>query len=429
MAHLIRFRKIILAVMLLVLALFLLEMMLRLGGVLYLHLKYPAKPVKADLHCFNILCLGDSFTQGFGAPPGKSYPEQLQELLKGKTNKNIVVYKEFRINSSTILKYLEKDIDTYNPGLIIIMTGCNDQWNMENCSDAAFEDGNLLEKIDIFCGGSRVYKLVKISFLNLRALTTNKDPKFTEEGSIGRKLTYFHVPETVEHFRLGEDYMNKGEYELALNEFNIAEKLEPHNSWVHWRKACIYVRVVNEPALCEKELKLALWYGDSSIVGYVFALLYESCRDESKVFAIIKEMESIIDAKYNGREKVKAKRYLRRLYLLYSEKKWVEKIVAYNLKEIIKTIKGKNIKVILMHYPVEIAPHTRMVTEKAGMLSNTIVIDNHKIFADKLKTLRRDDLFAGDGHFNANGNRLIAENLRKVLIKERMFDDPRSRRP
>ena len=81
-----------------------------------------------------------------------------------------------------------------------------------------------------------------------------------------------------------------------------------------------------------------------------------------------------------------------------------------------------------MHYPIG-ATHVRVVTEKAGMLFNTIVIDNQKIFADKLKILRRVNLFIGDGHCNANGYKLIAENLAKVLIQERMFDDPGNRRP
>ena len=427
MVHLIRFKKIILAIILFVLALFLLEMMLRLGGVLYLNLRYPTKPVKADSQGFNILCLGDSYTQGFGAPFGRSYPEQLQELLKKQTNKNIAVYKEFRINSSTILKYLEKDINTYNPGLIIIMTGGNDRWTMDNCSAAAFEDGSFSEKIDIACSGLRVYKLVKISFLNLRSFITKQDLKSIQEENIEKTPIHFCIPQAEEHFYLGEQHMYNGEYELALNEFNIAERLEPQNPWVHWRKACIYIQVIKEPVLGERELKLALRYGDSSIVGHVF-LLY-GYIDDGKVDATIKEMDSIIDAKYKGRDKIKAKKYLRRLYLLNSEKKWVEKVVAYNLKEIIKIIKGKNIKVILMNYPDGIVPHTKMIIEKAGMLFNTIVIDNQKIFADKLKILRRVNLFIGDGHCNANGYKLIAENLAKVLIQERMFDDPGNRRP
>lgn len=414
------FRKIIFAVMLFVSALFLLEIALRAGGALYLNLKYPSKPVKADPGSFKILCLGDSFTQGFGAPVGKSYPEQLEELLKGQANKNVTVYKEFHINSSTVLKCLKKDIGTYNPDLIIIMTGCNDLWNMENCSDSAFGDSSFLESIDISCSGSRVYKLIKISFLNLRAFLSKKDFKFIEKEDIENTLRHFSVPEAEEHFILGDQHMYKGAYESALEEFNIAETLEPRNPWVHWRKGCIYLRAIPESDLCVKEFKLALQYGDSSVVGYVFAFLYEFYRDYGKAYAI---MEPIIDANYNGEEKIKAKRCLKRLYLLYSEEKCVEKVIAYNLKETIKIIKGKNIKVVLMNYPAIVAPHVKMIAEKAGKLFNVVVVDNNEIFTDKLKVLNEKDLFIADGHCNANGYKLIAENLCKTLIKGRMLDD------
>ncbi|MFH1801017.1 MAG: GDSL-type esterase/lipase family protein [Candidatus Omnitrophota bacterium] len=407
--------------MLLVLALFLLEIMLRLGGVLYFQFKYPSKPVKVDSNGFNMLCLGDSFTQGFGAPHGKSYPEQLQELMKGQTNKNIIAYKEFRINSSTILKNLEKDIHTYHPDLIIIMTGCNDLWNMENATDSAFGEDDLLGKIDIALSGSRVYKLIKISYLNLSALAAGKYPKLINEENSKKK---FSTSEAEKHFSLGEQHFHSGERELALNEFNIAEGLEPQNPWVHWRKACIYIQAMHETSLGENELKLTVWHGDSSVLEYAFMLLsqlYEG--DSEKIQAMIKEMEAIIDARYNGKEKVKAKKILKRLSLLRNDQKTLEKVVAYNLKEIIETIKGKNIKVILMNYPDEVAPRIRSVVERAGMLSSALVIDNHQTFKDKLKTLRQEDLFAADGHCNANGYKLIAENLQQALIKERMLDD------
>gem|GEM_PF-2013877 len=426
MAHLTGFRKAILIITLLVLVLFLLEIALRAGGALYLNLKYPSKPVKADPSSFKILCLGDSFTQGFGAPIGKSYPEQLEELLKGQANKDIAVYKEFHINSSTVLKCLKKDIGTYNPDLIIIMTGCNDLWNMENCSDSAFGDSSFLKNMDISCSGSRVYKLIKISFLNLRAFLSKKDFKFIEKEDVESTLKHFNVSEAEGRFILGEQHMYKGAYESALEEFNTAEKMEPRNPWVHWRKGCIYLRAIPEPALCVKEFKLALQYGDSSIVGYVFAFLYEFYRDYSEAYAI---MEPIIDANYNGEEKIKAKRCLKRLYLLYSEEKCVEKVIAYNLKEIIKIVKEKNIKVVLMNYPAIVAPHVKMVAEKSGKLFNTVVVDNNKIFTDKLKTLKEEDLFIADGHCNANGYKLIAENICNVLIKERMLDDSGNNRP
>ena len=50
-------------------------------------------------------------------------------------------------------------------------------------------------------------------------------------------------------------------------------------------------------------------------------------------------------------------------------------------------------------------------------------IDNYAIFQAKLKQapLKREDLFIGDGHCNAAGYNLIAENVYKVLIENKMI--------
>jgi lysophospholipase L1-like esterase len=424
MAHLGRPKKILFSVLLLVLTLLLLEIMLRLGGVLYFHFQYPSKPAKTGPNSFNILCLGDSFTQGFGAPQGKSYPEQLQDLMKGQTHKNVITYKEFRINSSTVLKNLEKDIDTYHPDLIIIMTGCNDQWNMENASDSAFGEDDFLGKIDIALSGSRVYKFIKISYSNLRALALKTDPKFTSGENAAKGLIRFNTREAEEHFNSGQIYFQSGDTQSALDEYNVAEKLEPQNPWVHWRKACIYLYVLHDATLGEREIKLTLWHGDSSVIEYALMLLAQLYgSDQKKIQAWIKEAEGVIDARYSNKDKIKAKKILKRLSLLRDDQETLEKVVAYNLKEIIKTIKRKNIKVILMSYPYGVASRVRSVVERAGMSSGTLVIDNHQTFKDKLKTLKQEDLFAADGHCNANGYKLIAENLQQALTQERMLDD------
>jgi lysophospholipase L1-like esterase len=77
-----------------------------------------------------VACVGDSITQGAGASPGKSYPDQLQGLLGDKW-----VVKNFGVGGRTLLKKGDlpwwkeqayKDSHDFNPDAVVIMLGTND---------------------------------------------------------------------------------------------------------------------------------------------------------------------------------------------------------------------------------------------------------------------------------------------------------------
>src|SRR6201999_1364973 len=60
--------------------------------------KGPVDPASYD-HPIKVACVGDSITQGAGAGPGKSYPDQLQGLLGDKW-----VVKNYGVGGRTMLK-------------------------------------------------------------------------------------------------------------------------------------------------------------------------------------------------------------------------------------------------------------------------------------------------------------------------------------
>ena len=65
-----------------------------------------------------VLCMGDSFTFGSGAPRGFSYPEQLSGLLELACRKKLyTVYNEGRpgMNSSQLLDRLEDSMRLHPP--------------------------------------------------------------------------------------------------------------------------------------------------------------------------------------------------------------------------------------------------------------------------------------------------------------------------
>ena len=81
---------------------------------------------------FVILCLGNSYTFGAGAPWGESYPDQLQRLFNERTGlKKVAVINggEISENTAELLDKLETRINNTKPDLIILQTGYPDWWN------------------------------------------------------------------------------------------------------------------------------------------------------------------------------------------------------------------------------------------------------------------------------------------------------------
>ncbi len=409
-----------------ILVVVILEITLRLAGAVYLNIRYSSNPIKREKEGLPaILCLGDSFTQGFGASRGKSYPEQLIDIAKEKSGKRIPVYKEFRINSSTILKHLESDIDRYRPDLIIIMTGCNDTWSLENLDFSAFGGLGYLKKMDIWLSNSRVYKLIKISFLNLKGAIAKEDLDFIQDGSIASKF-FVKSPEARKHYDLGEGHFYEGDIEMALAEFKEALRLEPCNPLLHWRLACIYNYALHEYDLAKDEARFVFMYGDSSIIGEAFVVLRDSIvrrgpDDDNEFYTAIKDIESIIDNTYESKDKVKARRYLERLISYYRNNNELKRVFCYNLKEILRITRQNRIKLVLMQYPIRLVGCIEDSIKGLSDKYDIPLVDNYTIFEDRLVHLKEEDLFARDGHCNASGYKLIAENVCQALIKEGMI--------
>ena len=156
--------------------LFLVEISLRTLGHFY-----SRKTVLDEIsnsQTFNILCLGDSFTYGWGVETAYSYPKQLEGMLN---NGNLI--RRFNVinlavpgsNSSQHLKYLEDILSKYRKlSLIIILTGVNDGWNLADSNIYKFinkkqDKLNLINiKLRIFLSNFRTYKMLKAILLNLK---------------------------------------------------------------------------------------------------------------------------------------------------------------------------------------------------------------------------------------------------------------------
>ena len=88
--------------------------------------RLPDPPPKGDEE-LTVLCVGDSFTYGMGAPRGESYPDHLQEML-GPTVR--VVNRGWPgANSALMAAYLPAWLAEEEPDLVLVMAGINNKHN------------------------------------------------------------------------------------------------------------------------------------------------------------------------------------------------------------------------------------------------------------------------------------------------------------
>ena len=100
--------------------LFAVVVVLGLGSHFYFNRAYPI--VNAPPRSGPIVAFGDSLTEGIGATPGETYPEQLARMI-GKPVINAGV------GGNTVFdgeRRLERDVLSCKPGIVIVLLGGND---------------------------------------------------------------------------------------------------------------------------------------------------------------------------------------------------------------------------------------------------------------------------------------------------------------
>jgi len=130
------------------------------------------RSVPKDIHMV-ILCVGDSHTQGRRAPEGLDYPSQLEILLNLANRESgylVVNLGRTGNNSSLVLNQTKRYLAAAKrmPDIVIFNAGYNNCWN--------FEDANILPR-DIAAGSARAqirYLAAKSRVLRFSRITLNR---------------------------------------------------------------------------------------------------------------------------------------------------------------------------------------------------------------------------------------------------------------
>lgn len=279
---------------------------------------------------------------------------------------------------------------------------CNDEQIMLLLSDVLIGRKEpekaevLLEKMAIKRPGN-VNLLLKLAEIYAIKQEYKKAEKiYLEVMNIPRKDIYLLV-------KLGELYVKEGAIKKANDIFLKAHKIDPDNNWPIWELN--FSKIV----MSKKESEEI----EDVLLGY------KQKHPEASIELKIQEFYE------NTKQTTKGKNYFRKNVKLYDNlipdvRKNLNSFTYVSYQKIIKAAKTHGVKMICMQYPVRsIEPLKQMLSGIDGL----VFVSNEENFKNALRTDSYWDLFidnaSGDfGHCTEKGNRLVAENLAGIILKE-----------
>ena len=379
-------QKIGLVVFGLILFLVLLELGLRLGGLIVMMPQEYRNRKLLKESGYRILCLGESTTMG-------SYPSYLSDTLNEYDPEiHFTVFNEGMggTNSAMILSQLKENLDRYKPHMVIAMMGIND-----TPKTPKYEEEDIHVKSVFMIHNLRIYKLVMLLKEHIMYQLSQISFEYILK-KIGHGIK--RVPIEVEisqsdYAILGWRFLLDGNYEKAEEMLRKALKHDSHNDVVltelgavyfHWKK---YEQAIS----CYTK---ALTINPNNDISYAgLSLCYNK----------------------QGKDDL-AKDYLQKARTLRSQRYKPGTVYNYNrLKEIVFQ---RNLKLLCVQYPLR---DVELLKQLIATHEGIIFVDNEGVFRETIEKASYEeyfrDNFAGDfGHCTEKGNQLLAHNVAQVII-------------
>lgn len=457
-------QKVILTILGIFLTLVFLEIGLRLGAWSVLTLQeYRNKILIKQKGVYRIMCIGESTTFWGG---DDSYPSQLERILNASqigVKFSVVNAGLPASNSSWILSNLNGNIDKYKPAMVIAMMGVNDKDTYYNYS-YSWRGKNFLRNF-------KIYKLAELLQLHVlarkNAIKTNvpkgstvddanscmvKGDFYKHQGDYIRAQNLYEKAITLSGVKntntyslycsLAWFYNDIGNYIKAEDTFKKCLNLYADKDIAYiefaefYRVRCNYSRceelirkVINlNPANEDAYIKLGLLYVDQK--------KYDQAEEAFKeaINVIIKNKKenlesALISEKYGfyaklaglytkiGRHEDANKLYEKANELMSNSYNPTTRNNYLKAREILDQ---RGIKLVCSQYPMRDIAAVKNIFKGQ---KNVIFVDNEIIFKKALKEGHYwdyfTDMFAGDfGHCTPRGNRLLAENIARSILKE-----------
>jgi tetratricopeptide (TPR) repeat protein len=406
----------------------LVEISLRILGFGYSKDAYYDTRLLLDDKQYTILCIGDSYTWGAGAPKDMSYPRQLEDLLNlALDDKRIKVINRGKPaqNTTQLIDEIQYDINAIRPNLIILMTGDANKWNFFGYQKY-LKRKSLFSVLNDQIYRVRIFKLVKLLCFDIKTRSkseifidnkimkttkiykhSNKNNKSYYKGSVSRAKNY-----GISYNDTGWAYKNQGEYDKALMCFKEGLKANPADSRNYSAIGWIYIDQ-GEYDKALKWLKAGIKMNPVDTNGYNgIGRIYKDQGKYREAIEFFKNSE-----KFNPELKDFIKMFEAGENINVKIVDWV----SDDIEKIIKICKENQVTIMLQDYP----EHAEFsdVFKNIALKHSIFFVDNYQIFREMWnRGFNRNDYFVTDGHCNSKGYAIMARNLYDKIIVESIFN-------
>ncbi|MHB9154876.1 MAG: tetratricopeptide repeat protein [Endomicrobiales bacterium] len=352
-----------------------------------------------------ILCLGDSFVFGVGAPAEKSYPSQLEEMLnnaEGKEAFRVVNMGVQGQNTAQLLETLPQHIKIVQPRAIVILSGGANLWNywgyyayLKKGSFASFINENLYRV--------RAFKLAKLVLVNIEE---------KKEKMRAFRMSRFKMEQCGQYNTQALEYLKMGKYEKAVSCFRKVLEIDPNNPENYYNLGQAYIKQEEyEKALQAFMQGVRLNPGNEknrNYNGMAFYLRMHRDRLDGKL--VDEAQRFLLDLSRRG--SINNPLLYSLLNILGQPGGFERKIGSWLMHDFERAtifLRKEGIPVVLMTYPENNGVNhiVRAVADEQGAL----LVDNEKVFIELKQHAPRERYFIEDGHCNAEGYGVMARNI------------------
>jgi Flp pilus assembly protein TadD len=389
---------------------------------------------------YRILCIGESTTQN-------EYPPFLEEILNQRKLgiKFSVIDKGIAgIITSFILSRIELYLDRYRPDMVIAMMGINDEGK-----HIVYESPSSSRAV-LFLRSLRTYKLARLLWLHMitkakeiglykthqdiQSIQTRQSIFAKEiENAYNENVLKKAIELNPQNYRAYVDlawlYRRQDRFSPAQEYIKKAIELNPQNYRAYLELGRLYRRQ-HKFSQAEEWFKRAIELNPRE-TGFYFELgrLYHEQDKFSQAEECFKKCltldpmsERLYGALSSLYEEI-GKHAQAQEYYSKAKKLGLGKynyITIQNYRKLKEILDKEGVIFVCVQYPMlNIGPLKKIFNDQTGI----IFVDNEKVFKEAVRRERCKayfrDMFGGEfGHCTSKGNRLLAENIANIILKE-----------